>query len=198
MSADKTTFPRRILWPCFVVLLLPAWAAAASTAEPATDAKPAPTLVYVVRHAERAAEPKDDPLLSPEGSARAGLLAQMLVAANIRTIVTSQAKRTQDTALPLANRLGIAPNVVPAMRGELPKHIEAVVAEVRKARGAVLVVGHSNTVGPIVAALSSSTPMILCETSYANLFVVTLATPTLPAAQLKFGKADPPPATGCQ
>lgn len=157
-----------------------------------------PTQVFVVRHAERAAEPKDDPALSPAGIARAELLAETLAAANVRTIITTQYRRTQETAAPLAKRQGVTPSVIANRKGELPAHIAEVVAEVRKASGVVLVVGHSNTVSAIVAGLSSSSPVELCETTYANIFIATTATPSLPATQLKFGKPDAAPQAGCQ
>jgi phosphohistidine phosphatase SixA len=164
----------------------------------ATIAAAEPTQVIVVRHAERAAEPKDDPALSAEGAARAELLAETLKAANISTIITTHYRRTNETAAPLAKRLGITPSVIAIRRGELPAHIAEVAAAVRKASGAVLVVGHSNTVADIVAALSSSKPVKLCETTFSNLFIVTPSAPQLPAVQLKYGTPDVPPSAECQ
>ena len=155
----------------------------------------APDQVIVVRHAERAPEPKDDPALSAEGAARAELLAATLASAPVKTIITTHYRRTQETAAPLARQLGVTPTVLTIRRGEVPAHIEEVLAEVRKAKGVVLVVGHSNTVAAIVAGLSSSSPVKLCETTFANLFVVT---PGAPALQLKYGKPDPAPEAGCQ
>lgn len=157
-----------------------------------------PTQVIVVRHAERAPEPKDDPALSAEGVARAELLAEMLKAANVGTIITSHYRRTQETAAPLAKKLGITPTAITIRRGEIPAHINEVVAEVRKASGVVFVVGHSNTVAGIVAALSSSKPIKLCETTFSNIFIATPSTPQLPAMQIKFGKPDEAPMADCQ
>lgn len=157
-----------------------------------------PTQVIVVRHAERASEPQDDPALSTEGLARAELLAEMLRVANVSAIITTPYRRTNETAAPLSKRLGITPIALTIRRGELPAHISEVVAEVRKASGAVLVVGHSNTVADIVAALSSSQPVKLCETTFSNIFIVTPSTPLRPAIQLKFGKPDVPPVADCQ
>lgn len=157
-----------------------------------------PTQVIVVRHAERAAEPKDDPTLSPEGVQRAELLAATLATANVQTIITTHYRRTQETAAPLARRLGLTPVVVPVRRGEQAAHIQEVLAKLREASGVVLVVGHSNTVAGLVAGLSASTPAPLCETTFANLFITTPAVPTAPALQLKYGKPDEAPAAGCQ
>ncbi|WP_348692635.1 histidine phosphatase family protein [Duganella fentianensis] len=157
-----------------------------------------PTQVFIVRHAEKAAEPKDDPAISAVGVARAETLAQVLAATNIRTILTTQYLRTQQTAAPTAKQFGLTPKVLTIQRGQAQAHIAEVVAEVRKSTGPVLVVGHSNTVAGIVAGLSSSKPVTLCETSFANLFVVTLQQPELPAVQLKYGKPDVAPEPDCQ
>jgi phosphohistidine phosphatase SixA len=161
-------------------------------------ARSEPTQVIVVRHAERAAAPKDDPALSDDGQQRAALLAQTLAAAQVQSIITTHYRRTQETAAPLAKRLGIAPLVLPVRRGEQATHIAELLAEIHKLSGVVLVVGHSNTVAAIVAGLSSSKPEPLCETSFANLFITSPARPLEPALQLKYGKADEAPAAGCQ
>lgn len=142
--------------------------------------------------------PKDDPARSPEGQQRAELLAETLASANVQAIITTHYRRTQETAAPLAKRLGLLPTVLPIRPGPQSAHIAEVIAAVRKLSGVVLVVGHSNTVADIVAGLSSSTPVPLCETSFSNLFVSTQTLPTLPALQLKYGKPDRPPASGCQ
>lgn len=163
-----------------------------------SNAMAEPTQVIVVRHAERAAEPKDDPALSPDGVARAEQLAETLRLAQVGTIFTTHYRRTQETAGPLARKLGLKPQVLTIRKGELPAHIAEVAAEVRKASGVVLVVGHSNTVAGIVAALSASRPMILCETSFSHLFVVTPGEPARPALQLSYGKPDVAPEPGCQ
>jgi phosphohistidine phosphatase SixA len=173
-----------------IVTLSALWLAFAAFAEPSQ--------VIVVRHAERAQEPKDDPALSQEGQQRADLLALVLASANVQAIVTTHYRRTQETAAPLAKRLGIVPTVFPVRRGEQSAHVAEVVAAVRSLSGVVLVVGHSNTVAGIVAGLSSSTPAPLCETTFANLFVSTLTSPASPAVQLKYGKPDVAPSPGCQ
>lgn len=154
-----------------------------------------PSQVIIVRHAERAADPSGDPSLSPDGVARADLLAQTLGVSNIRAIITTHFKRTQETAAPLAQRLGITPAVIPIRRGELTAQINEVVQAVQQTAGVVLVVGHSDTVPGIVARLSTSQPMKLCETSFSNLFI---ATPGAAALQLKYGKPDAAPGPGCQ
>ena len=54
-----------------------------------------PITVFVVRHAEKEDEPKQDPPLKKEGLARSQELARVLGGANIKAIYTSQFARTK-------------------------------------------------------------------------------------------------------
>jgi broad specificity phosphatase PhoE len=144
-----------------VVLLASASAAAAQT-------------VFVVRHAERADAAgggevmmKADPGLSEAGRARAESLAATLKDAGVTAIFITEYRRTRDTAAPLAKRLGIEPQKVPA------KDTAALLERLKSAKGNVLVVGHSNTVPEIVKGLGIATPVAVGESDYDNLFVVT-------------------------
>jgi broad specificity phosphatase PhoE len=157
-----------------------------------------PSLVIVVRHAERAPEPKDDPGLSAEGAQRAQALADHLADAKISSIITTELRRTKETALPTARKFGIEPQVVATRRDEVPAHIREVVAAVRALAGVVLVVGHSNTVAGIVAGLSDARPLQLCDTSFSNIFVVDPQPAGGAMLQFKYGKGDPAPSAGCQ
>jgi phosphohistidine phosphatase SixA len=144
--------------------LLP-WACA-SAAEPTRT-------VILVRHAERA--PGNDPSvgITEAGRCRATVLAGMLSAAKVRSIYTSELARTQQTAEPLAQRLSIKPEVVPA------KDIGVLVAKLRARteQGTVLVVGHSNTIPTIVERLSGETEPAIADGEYDRMFVVTLSGP---------------------
>jgi phosphohistidine phosphatase SixA len=162
------------------------------------QAQAQPTLVVVVRHAEAAAEPQDDPALSAAGAQRAQALATHLENAKLSAIVTTQLRRTQETAAPTALKFGIQPQVVAARRGESEAHIAEVVALVRQLTGGVLVVGHSNTVPAIVGALSGTTVVPLCHGSHSHLFMVSLSAAANPVRQLRVGQADPTPAANCQ
>jgi phosphohistidine phosphatase SixA len=130
--------------------------------------------VFVVRHAERADATAGgsptmaaDPDLSEAGKVRADSLAAMLKDANVKAIFTTEFKRTQQTAAPLAKSLGIA--IVTVAAGDPAKLLQAVKA----AAGNALVVGHSNTVPAILKGLGIATPVTLGDSDYDNLFVVT-------------------------
>jgi len=157
-----------------------------------------PSLVVVVRHAERAAEPRGDPGLSAEGIQRAQALADRLAEANVTSIITTELRRTRETALPTAMKFGIEPQVVATRRDDVPAHVQAVVAAVQQLTGVVLVVGHSNTVAGIVAGLSGARPIELCDTSHSHVFVVDPQPAGSAVLQFTYGREDPAPSAGCQ
>ena len=134
-----------------------------------------PLTVYVVRHAEKAAEPGSDPALSTDGQARARALADSLRNAGVDAVIVTQFKRTASTAAGVVEATKLVPQVVPAS-ADVKTHVEAVAAAVRKqpAGSTVLVVGHSNTVPAIIAALGGERLPDLCDAEYDNLFVVTV------------------------
>jgi broad specificity phosphatase PhoE len=132
------------------------------------------TTIIVMRHAEKAALPADDPLLSLAGQARAENLAQVLGRAppdfRIQAIFVSEFRRTQDTVQPLANRLGVPVIVVPAADAELVA--DRALDEYRGGR--VLIVGHSNTVPEIVGKLSGRAVPAMAESEYGIVYFVVL------------------------
>ena len=133
-------------------------------------------MVIVVRHAERAdggtAAPgttmtgTNDPELSAAGKARAQALAAMLKDAGVTAIYTTEYIRTKDTAAPLAAALKVTAEVVPA------RDQAALVTKIKaNTSGAVLVVGHSNTVPAIIKALGGA-DVTLADNEYDSLFFV--------------------------
>ena len=133
----------------------------------------AATVVLVVRHAERAPG-SGDPPLSDAGRERATALAEIGKLTGVSAIVTTQLQRTRQTAAPLAEALKITPVVVPTQT-DLAKHAAEVAAAVRQQAGkTVLVVGHSNTVPAIVAALGGPKMPDLCESEYDSLITLIL------------------------
>lgn len=136
------------------------------------DAEP-PT-IFFVRHAEKATTGGDDMDLSEAGRARAESLVGVLKDAGISAIYTTELKRTQQTAAPVANALHLEPAVIPA------KDKEALIAKLQSSSGNVLVVGHSNTIPQVIKALGITTPLEIDDHDYSNLLVVLLeSTPRL-------------------
>lgn len=133
-------------------------------------------LVVLVRHAEAGGEPRADPPLTDRGYDRARALAHALAAADIGAVIVSDRARTRLTGEPLATDRGITPIVV-GVAGGLDEHVAAVADAVRgvPAGVAVLVVGHSNTVPAIMAALGGPPMADLCHGEFSLLFVLVLA-----------------------
>ena len=181
--------------------VLARWAgvAVASTvlwvAAPAAPAQ-TPTVVFVVRHAERAAEPGPDPGLSVPGEVRAQSLAAALADARVDAVIATQYRRTQLTAAPLVRAAGVTPLILQT-EPDVAAHARAVAEAVRGryAGRTVLVVGHSNTVSAIIAALGGPAVLPPCDNEFANLWMLVL--PPAGAVTLvraRYGAPDPPPA----
>lgn len=153
-----------------------AFALAALTCLPVAAAQPA-RVVLLVRHAEVSPSGGKDPGLSDAGRDRALALVEAVGDAGVRAIVTSQLRRARETAAPVAEALGLTPVEVPATRERgLAGHVEDVADAVRRAEAgvAVLVVGHSNTVPRIIAALGGPELDDIPEDEHDDLFVLVI------------------------
>lgn len=124
--------------------------------------------IFLVRHAEKA-KVKHDPPLSKEGAARAQRLADLLQDAGVTSILTTELQRTKQTAAPLAKKLKVDPVELSSAD---PK---AFAARALQGSGATLVVGHSNTLPDILAALGVKPAIAIADDEYSNLFVVVPA-----------------------
>jgi len=151
------------------------FAASLLVALSATAAAPADRVIFVVRHAERAAtdDPNagtrmmaDDPPLAPAGKARAARLATMLAPAGIQEIYTTEFQRTRQTAAPLADKLKIKPVMAPA------KDPAPLITQLRKGKGNVLVVGHSNTIPDLLRKLGVKEDVRIGDDQYDDVFLV--------------------------
>lgn len=143
-------------------------------------------VVALVRHAEKL--DGDDPALSPDGRARAEALAHTLSSWDVEAIYVSQFRRTRETAGPLSEAQGVAPETVDA------RDVSGLAARIREGSARrVVVIGHSNTVPAMVRALGAGEPGDIAEDTYDDLYVVTLpggeGTPRL--VHLKYGAPTP-------
>lgn len=154
-----------------------------------------PITVFVVRHAEKENEPKQDPPLTKEGVARSQELARILAGANIKAIYTSLFARTKLTAEPLVAKSGatvtsltLKPNpsnlrlISEESTGELINKI------MQRPGESVLVIGHSNWIPDVVRMLGGDTAVTVDEQKFDDLFIVTVyAKGKAKVVQLKYG-----------
>jgi broad specificity phosphatase PhoE len=146
------------------------------------------TTVYIVRHAEKAAAPVNDPPLTDAGTSRAMALKEALAGAGISAVISTPTIRTRTTAVPLAESRGLNIETI-AVQGTIAAHAAQVAAAVKsKAGQSVLVVGHSNTINEIATALGGPRIAALCDGEYDQIFVLQLQDNAPPRfARLTFG-----------
>lgn len=150
--------------------LLPLCCLALALALP-VQAAPGETVVFVVRHAEKADDHPRDPGLSAVGTHRAQAIADMLQAESLQAVYATPYRRTQLTAAPTAAAKGLSITVRPA--GESAASL-AQVLRTRHAGQRVLVVGHSNTVPALVEALAGQPIEAIPEHQYDRFLVIRL------------------------
>jgi broad specificity phosphatase PhoE len=121
-----------------------------------------------VRHAEKDAG--DDPSLTAEGRARAEALAIRMENAGIERVLATATRRAQETATPVARRLGLEVELYD------PRALDALAEELRTARRSVLVVGHSNTNPTLVRKLGGDPGPPIEESEYDRVYRVDLGT----------------------
>ncbi len=145
--------------------------------------------VFLVRHAERFNDSREDPPLTAEGKQRAKALADTLRDARVTAIITSQWKRAKDTAQPLADLLKITPEVIPTAD---PPHeyFQATANAIRQLKDdTVLVVGHI-TVPNIIAELGGPQLPTICESVFSDLFLVVPALGWDGLTRLRYGAGE--------
>ena len=140
-----------------------------------------PKTVFLIRHAEREDEPRQDPPLKKEGVARAQELARLLASAGIKAIYTSQFARTKQTAEPLATKLGLTLASIslksnPANPRQIAEESTSeVVNKIMERTGEnVLVVGHSNSIPDVIKMLGGDVVPTIDERKFDDLFIVTV------------------------
>lgn len=136
-----------------------------------------PTVVYLVRHAEKAsaemsADPAD-PHLSRKGVRRAGELVRLLGEAGITQIHSTDFSRTIETVEPLAKRIDLEIELYE------PSALESFASELKSQPGRHLVSGHSNTTPVLVELLGGDPgPPIVEATEYDRLYILFIGEET--------------------
>ncbi|MCA1585928.1 MAG: histidine phosphatase family protein [Acidobacteria bacterium] len=136
-------------------------------------------VIVVVRHAERETGQGDDSL-SAAGRERAERLVFVLSDVNVTHVLTSDRKRTIETAAPLTEKRGLTSTAIP-MPEASPGGIDPTEQQIAATLDAinrlpetarVLVVGHSNTVPILLKALGVTESVTIRDDEFDNLFVV--------------------------
>jgi broad specificity phosphatase PhoE len=151
-----------------------------------------------VRHGEKslAVANDPDPVLTTAGKARAAALAVTLANRGVTNIISTQWTRTRETARPLAELLGLTPEIVPSGGSAFADSTAAAV--LRHKGGTILVVGHSNTIAPVIAALRGPRLPDLCDSEHSNLFVMRIGASDGPVLiREHYGAPDPAPDSAC-
>lgn len=189
LSQMKLAFPiRRSPARVLVILLLIAFAVlpqsaiqrvAQSSALPEEDFKA--TTVFLIRHAEKADAPREDPPLDEKGKLRAEMLARMLAGSGVKAIYTSQYLRTKQTGETLAKQLGLTITPIPLQMSQSnprevsEQSIAAITGKIYERAGdAALVIGHSNTIPEVIRKLGGDVVPKIDESKFDDLFIVTV------------------------
>ncbi len=125
------------------------------------------TTLILVRHAEKVKDGSDNPMLTPEGEARANELMYILKHVELDAIYSTPYKRTQQTVLPTAEDKNLKiQNYKPDEKGFLEKVLNS------HSGGVVLIVGHSNTIPALANELAGREDYDdLNDATYDNLFI---------------------------
>ena len=137
--------------------------------KPDDGASPTKT-IYVMRHAEKEAiRGEHDPPLTDVGIARSEALRDRLEQTKVDAIYSSEYRRTMQTALPTAeaNQQTITTYNPAADPREFAELLRSSPAE------SILVIGHSNTIPPLLYAFGSEIEAI-GESQYGDLYVLTI------------------------
>lgn len=127
-----------------------------------------PTIVYLVRHAEKMADGSKDPDLSKTGEARAKMLQYFFEKVPLKNVYATQYKRTKDTVASIAADHGVEVEIIQAH-----DHQTQIQTIKDMSGGCVLVAGHSNTVPALIEQLGGP-KFSISESQYDGVFQVIL------------------------
>lgn len=152
-------------------------ALAAGTSGFTAVAAPGETVVLLVRHAEKNVDGTPDPGLSDAGRSRLQALVTRVQPLEISVVYATPFKRTRQTGQAVADAQGVDLVVREFTSGNVDEDALVFRDEIlREHRGeVVLVVGHSNTVPPLVEALSGLDAEPMPESEYDRLSTVRIA-----------------------
>lgn len=126
-----------------------------------------PYTLYFIRHAEKDLTKKADPELTSQGQETAKKLAQYLSDKPLQAVLSSDYRRTKQTAEPVLNRHDLALTIYN------PRELAELANQLLSKKQTVLVVGHSNTTPEIVSLVGGKSKPISDE-EYGELFIVSI------------------------
>jgi broad specificity phosphatase PhoE len=132
--------------------------------------------ILLVRHAEKATDANEAGVpLSEAGAARAARLAEVLKSAGVTAVYATDTVRARKTAEPVAKAAGLQVRIYTPKDADGKPAPGILVDRLKKEepKGIVLVVGHSNTLPEILAALGYAAKVEIPSSQYDDLFVVT-------------------------
>ncbi len=146
------------------------------------------TTFILLRHAETSGS-GSDPALSTAGQDRAAELLRILKNVALNAVYSTNFNRTRQTAEPIAADKSLSVQIYNAFApGTLADNALAA-----HKQGAVLVVGHSNTIPELLNTLTGTTDFqLIPDSQYDNLFIVTVFEKgRARVVHLKYGEPTP-------
>lgn len=143
------------------------------------------TTLILVRHAEKAPDQGDDPVLTENGHERARALKNILREVKIDKVYSTSYKRTQSTVESIARQHNLA--IIEYNPNDLPEMIKAI----DKNKGKTLLIsGHSNTTPAMLNLLvADERYKQLDDSDYDNLYIVSyLGSGRAKVLQLQYGE----------
>jgi phosphohistidine phosphatase SixA len=111
-------------------------------------------------------------------------------------VIHTPTVRTRETARPTAEKFGITPEILPL--GPMAAHAATLAEMVRKHPGkTILVVGHSNTIMPYIAALGGPARGNLCDHEYNGIYTLVLDGSAARLVEAKYGPPNPTATEPC-
>lgn len=145
--------------------------------------------VYLVRHAEKSSSPANDPHLTAGGGERAAELAKLLGSKKIEVIYSTNTNRTRETAAPLSEKLGLS------IQYYAPDTTAKIANWALMQKKNTLIVGHSNTLLPVIKALGLKASMKeIPDSEYDNLFIIYRKKGEVKLVESKYGRLSNTPA----
>lgn len=124
--------------------------------------------IYLVRHAEKQTAVSDPPLTAC-GMERAAALQAFLSGIPIEAVYSTDFKRTQSTAAPVANAKDLE------IQSYSPEALEAMMEDLLEKREDALVIGHSNTTAVLAGLLIGEEMGAFDESIYNRIYQVVVS-----------------------